>query len=185
MSLLEVLVGAFVLAILTGSVYAVFLAGMRYHERVSTSLELQQTLLSARARVAAELSEASSSSLRVSTNPPGVVFGSARGDTGRLVFDAAGRLQWQRLVCFYLDDTTLLRKEQLLASPSSTPPVIPAARNTAYFRSQPSPQKTVGQDIADLSLSTGATLEIFIAAERMALGKQFRVETRTRVLPRN
>ncbi len=97
MSLVEVLVGAVVLATLTASVYTVVVAGMRYHQRVSTSLDLQQTVLTARARVAAELSEANASSLRIFANPPGVVFGSARGDTGRLVFDAAGRLQWQRL----------------------------------------------------------------------------------------
>jgi hypothetical protein len=174
-TLVETIVYFGLFALLMTGVYAVVVASVRNYMVGANSCELQSAAMNALEKLAWEITETNSGSLRLDTDPPGLVFASPRNiDDGKIQVDASGNLLWQTLVCYYIAEdngTKMLRRRYEKIDPAvSVPPFIPATKNTAYFAAA-NDLKThrVADNIILIGLSGNNTLKITLTAFKSAL----------------
>lgn len=122
------------MGLIVGAIWWVMVAGLRYVRVTNATIDVQRSCLTALARVTQELTEANQFGFE--TTGSEIIFVSPRDENGRLRYDIANRLLWQKLVVFYLDTVNgsqcLMRKEKLLDKPVSkaqTPPSVATLRN--------------------------------------------------------
>lgn len=189
-SLVELLICCGLLAIVMLGVYVLFVQGLRHYEVTTALLDTQVGGLVSLSRLSEELSEANSATVR--TEPEGVVFASPRDAAGSYRYQGTSIL-WQRYICYYLEAGRLLRKEELLATPTAVPP-DPAGqgKTVAYFRALPQPARTVNWGVRELTLSGAAPVDIrAVFSRRLNLptarpeDKLVEVEFQTQAYPRN
>lgn len=178
------LVYAALTALLTAGLYLTLAGALRYLSVAQADQDVGQQGLLALKAVRKELLETSPATVRVSSDPSGLLFLSPRGADGRFQWDGYGRLLWRKWVCFYLDGETLVRKEKSLPEPSPYPNstgqtvAVMAADDTLD-------ERVVAQHLSLFELVPGTTLEIRLAAEVAARNGNYRLEFRSKVAPRS
>lgn len=116
--------------IMTG-IWYIMSSGMRYVRVTNAAIDVQSACLTAVGRLTQELGETTPIGLSIGGGGSEVVFASPRDPNGRLRYDNQNRLQWQKIVVFYVDTAEgvrcLMRKEDALDHPVSKPPALPTA----------------------------------------------------------
>lgn len=116
--------------IMTG-IWYIMSSGMRYVRVTNAAIDVQSACLTAIGRLTQELGETTPIGLSIGASGSEVVFASPRDTSGRLRYDNQNRLQWQKIVVFYVDTIEgvqcLMRKEDLLERPLAKPPALPSA----------------------------------------------------------
>jgi prepilin-type N-terminal cleavage/methylation domain-containing protein len=151
-TLIELTIYSALLSMLLLAIYGVFVASMRYFRVSQTASDLQSSAQKCVLKVVADLSESTLSSMKITasggTEPPGIIFLSARNGDDRFTTSANGDILWQKWVCYYYDKAsgTIFRNTQAF-SPTAMPPVntlstsafqalagaIPVANNCTSF----------------------------------------------------
>jgi len=139
-TLVEVIVYCALLGLLLTAIYQVLIGCARAYVEYLSVTELERGVMIATTRVTWELAESNSGSIRIDTNPSGIVFASPQNAQGLFQYDASGNLLWQKYVCYYLDTATrkLVRKEEYLTTPETSAPAIPTGKTTSYFKNSTS-----------------------------------------------
>lgn len=198
-TLVELMVYTSLLGLLLGSIYAVFAASMRYFRVAQAATELQADAQKTVLNLVADLSDSNASSIKIGSNPTGIIFISPRNQYGDFSYDSGGDLYWQKWVCYYRESTTnkLIRKEMYLpanVNPPGTPSTsIPsnATLTTTYFQTLLGARTTtVAEDITAFSVSGTSPVSISATFERSVFSNaqgtnDNRVTISEQVKPRN
>lgn len=167
----------------------VFVGAYRYQRATTYLTEVQSQSLLATSAVTRELAESSAGSVRIDSAPMGIVFGSPRGVDGALLRDAEGNPLWRKLICFYLDTMNgipvLVRKEELLASPDTNPPVVLPTQGTAYFQGLDVPREVVARHVTGFTVSGTNPVALEFEVSRSDGPRLFAITNQMRVLLRN
>lgn len=182
-SLIEVLVSAFIMALLTGMAITVVLAVTRYYHRTLTSYDLHQDALAALSSLARELSSSHKQASLVGSG--GVVFAVPSLDYSQ----TPTALQWDRWVCYCSLSVqglpALVRIEQPLVPPSALPPsAVPFDKSIASFQSSGLHHKLVAAYLNSFTVSSDDPAIITLQLSR-DIGKLYSVKVSTRVPFRN
>ncbi|MEW6282408.1 MAG: hypothetical protein AB1758_27620 [Candidatus Eremiobacterota bacterium] len=170
------------LLLVLGCTYQVLTRGMRYMKEADATLEVQQQTLLGLVWVTNELAESSPDSVQFSggSEPPGISFASARDPSGKFTRDDDGFVQWQGVICYYLDGTDLVRK-QVATGTSSTPPT----RAVGWFVSSSIRPRVVARHVSRFECSGTKPVSLVIEAAKQELGEDFRVEVDAQILAKN
>lgn len=188
LTLPELLVACGLASLVLAGLTVLFVQAIRYHRSLQTSLELQENNLSAIAILSRDISETSLAS--VGAEPTGVVLASPRGLDDLLQVDAQGRLLWRKWVCFYVEDVNgvpcLVRKEEALASPQDTAPVVPAGMNVLYFQGSAAPYSVLARDVEALDFEVvDQVVKLHLVSSLVKAGETYRIESRSDVAPKS
>lgn len=192
--LVEALISAFLLVVLLLVVLGSFVQSLQYHAQYDDANALTQRAVIASTRIRNELVDANRQSVHFDVTPPGIVFATPRGADGQYRYDlTTGDLLWRRYVCYYVDIARqrLVRKEEDIAAPPSTPPAIPINRTSAYFAASPLGETWTCAGVSALQASVavpspamvGVTLRLW--SSPLGAARANRVEFAAAVLPRN
>lgn len=125
---MELLICTALLGIVLWGVYMLITSTTRHYSVMTASLDLQREALLASSWITKEMAEGNKTSFAISEDPPGISFGSPRTLTGGLQYTEDGRLVWQKVVCYYIEERegvkVIIRKEKQLDPKKSVPPYI-------------------------------------------------------------
>lgn len=194
-SLVEVIVACGVVGLIMASAMALIIASYRRHLDGDTAATLNDRVLSTVTAMQRELKDGHRGSSRIFTSPVGIVFASARLPNQKIAFDE-DNLQpiWQKWVCYYVEpagpDLQLVRKEEALSAPGTTPPVVPTGKDTEYFRTSVSGGRVVARGVTELELVDGQPLTLGLTCREVAhrgttTEREFLQEITTQVTFRN
>lgn len=195
-SLLETMVSASLMAVVLGSIYAMLVAGMRYHRATATSLELQQDSLHALMWLTREIGETNPRTVAVFANPPGLLFASPRDRAGNIFIDNSGAIRWPKFICYFQQDIggvpCLVRKEQYLDHPDlnvvPAPLVAPLPRPTQdlnYYRALNVPVRNVASNVSVIRFSGTNPIQVELTVARTEFDRSFETNLTVKVRPRN
>lgn len=190
-SLLEMILAVALLALLTGLLIQIGLAGARYYRKSITTVALQQACLMTANQVGREIQQTTLGSILEDTTPAKefVTFASPRDASGAVKFSAGNLLLWQSFVCFYVDKIQdkqcLFRQISPITPPVDLVPSVPSGVNAAFFRalSAPNRPKLVGENIYYIDVIRAREVTVRVAA--LDPDMQIRISVATKVLPRN
>jgi hypothetical protein len=189
-TLIELSVASGLLGLVVLYTYYVMSAGSRYVQVSQATLEVQETSLTALARLSDELDESDGACYFTDPDNNGIIFASPRDADSHIVFSDSGQMQWTKLICYYLDSIdgqpALIRKEKLLASPVpiTTPPSIVAS--IADFRNEGSlPPRVVARHISAFKATPDNPVDITVVASLTHFDKDYELTLTTRVLMKN
>ena len=189
-TIVELIVCSAILGGLMLIVALIFTKALKLRQRVETSHNIQRSLLASAGSLTRDLAESHVSSIRFDAAPQGVVFVSARDDSGAFNFDTGNQMEWHHYICYHIIDNggrSELYKtvEDIPGAPLSPAPPLPASKTTSYFASSGLPTKLIGEDIVELSGTAGPSVTLFIRAERTIQDKDYSTEINTSVMPRH
>ena len=194
-TLLELIISSVLVSLLMLEVWALMSAGSRYYHRANTILELQRSALVTLSWMSRELGEGDPISFRndLASPTPGFVFGSPRGVDGEIDFNDKGILQWQTMVCYYIETIDgrnhLFRaSRELSGGPKNAAPIISSAHGTDFFRTDSSGEvarRLIALDVYRMSLvgpdAAGIEVSIYMEDTR----GEYSIETRTKLDMKN
>lgn len=192
-TLLEMLVVCMISSIILLSVGKLIQVSVDYYFYATDQIEVQRNALLSLSLLTQELSQSSFESVVAENGGanPGLIFASASDSTGKVTRDAAGRLQWSKLVCYYIDDNTdskaLFRKEELLATPTSTAPdPIDLGVDVSHFRSLADPGRIMARGISKIeSQELTDAVNVIVTAEVNQGRNWLEMDVDTTIVPRN
>jgi len=200
MTLVELLVYTSLVGLPLACIYAVFAASMRYFRVAQAATELQADAQKTVVHLVSDLADSRISTVKVGTNPTGVIVLSPRDQFGSYVYyDFDGDLYWQKWVCYYLEtsNSTLVRKELYLPN-TVNPPGTPATSlpsnstlTTSYFQSLSGAHtRTVATDCTAFTITATTSVSISATFERTVFSNAAgtsdnRVTVLEQVKPRN
>ena len=163
-TLVQILVVIICFFIVLGALYAVYSVGMHYLRMAQVQSRLQQQASVAMQKVSRELSTSLDDAhiTKASATPPFVWFLSTESLTGTspilsFNYDSAGRLEWRKWVCFFLDSSTqqLIRSELPLAGAPQKQPfgTIPAPTLAGFQSAGGATRRMIAEDIDTFSVS--------------------------------
>lgn len=184
-----------VVGLVMASALALIVASYRHHLDGDTAATLNDRVLSTVTAMQRELKDGHRGSSRIFTSPVGIVFASARLPNNKIAFDE-DNLQpiWQKWVCYYLEqgqaDLRLVRKEEPLGAPGTTPPIVPTGKDTEYFRTSVDGGRVVAHGVTELELVDGQPLSLKLTCREVAnrgsgSEREFLQEITTQVTFRN
>lgn len=149
-SLIEAFLALFLLLVLLSGLYAVMLSGLNSIRQARAFAAAQQQALQAMAGILTEFSNSTSASVTLGAEQ--VVFLSPEPPMptgGAFVFSPAGKLMWQKWVCFYRDGAAdqLVRAELPLPAPIDEPVPLPPVPTLADFQAA-AQRQTVARNIS-------------------------------------
>lgn len=119
----------------------------------------------------------------------GVVFASPRSAvTGDIAYDAAGRMYWPKMVCYYIRTyqgiKCVAREVVRIADPTTYPPPVPSV---GTFLSAPNPWKIVCKNVTLFHCQKGpSSLELHLRLDLPSgYGKRYGFEVHSQVFARN
>ncbi|MCA9794330.1 MAG: hypothetical protein KC910_21130, partial [Candidatus Eremiobacteraeota bacterium] len=150
--------------ILLSGLYAVMLSGLNSIRQARAFAAAQQQALQAMASVLTEFSNSTPASVTVAAEH--VIFLSPEPPlpaAGAFTFSPAGKLLWQKWVCFYRDGDTrqLVRAEIPLAAAIDEPVPLPAVPTLADFQAADQRQ-TVARNISAASFANETFPDCFL-----------------------
>jgi len=157
----ELLVYAFLFGIVLTGIYGIFISSLKYFRVTEARTVMHQNAMNSMSNLFAETPGAKASSVVLGTSPSGLCFLSARKSDGSYEFDSAGKIKWQKWVCYYLKAETttrfdLVRKEIALSTPTSSPGACPYTTVTAFANAQ-LPSDTIARGIQSMTIAKQAT----------------------------
>lgn len=181
-TLLEVMLSSGLMALLVTVALTVVVAISRYYQRTLTSYDLHQSALTGLTTLSREMSASHNGSLVASAD--GLVFAHPTLDT--TVVPAV--LVWDRWICYYQGtvqgEPALVRVEEPISPPATTPPAVPPGKTVAYFRSAGLPSRLIAPYLASFVVSSGDPADVELALSRR-VGKVYAVRVRLKVPFRN
>lgn len=190
-TLTEVIVSIGIFSILMVALNALFHHSIQYIRRTESMVAMQSDALFAITRINSEAINSNRDAFAFSNGPlKGVVFASPLNASGTPVMDSAGRVQWQRIVVYYLDTLdgvpVMVRKDRPLATPDSEVPTVTDTDLTTIAGDGSLTRKVVARNVIDLQTSfVGNSHEIRLLVESREWGRVFGVEMRTGLFFRN
>ncbi len=187
-SLAELLIASTLFLMLSVALFQVMHTGSAFMRRSEASLDMQKELLLALTWIHKDMSESAARVFR--KDPQGIVFASPRDLDGQLQLDSVGRITWQRIVAYYVDDVAgvpcLIRKERALTATSSDPILPPVTDMISDGSLHPrvlarSVQAFEGADTA--AADTPYAITVYCAKE--VGGREFGTRAQTSVFFRN
>lgn len=172
-SLVEIIVACGIVGLIMASAMALIIASYRHHLDGDTSATLNDRVLATVTTMQRELKDGHRGSSLIFSSPVGIVFASARLPDQKIAYDE-DNLQpiWQKWVCYYVEpaeiDFQLVRKEEPLTAPGTTPPVVPSSKDTEYFRSSVSGGRVVARGVTELELVDGSPLTLGLTCREVA-----------------
>lgn len=186
-TLVETLIHSSLMLLLLGGIVAVLILGMRSFRKVEAETEVQREIAAAVAALRTELVETRAASIATGTSPTGVIFLSPRPDAGAWTHSSAGKLLWQRWVCFYVETRngvpTLLRKEKKLSAPTAIPPSN--TWRTSDFSGDASRARVVARNVKGLKVTGTDPVNVEVEVELTSgVGRKERMVVQESVQPR-
>ena len=187
-SLVELLIASALFLMLSVALFQVMHTGSAFMRRSEASLDMQKELLLALTWIHKDMSESGARVFR--KDPEGMVFANPRNLEGQLQLDSVGRITWQRMVAYYVDDVAgvpcLIRKEREITA-TSTDPILPPVTDLISDNSlhprvlARSVQTFEGADVA--TATTPYAITVYCAKE--VGGREFGTRAETSVFFRN
>jgi len=134
-TLIETILYLTILLLAMSAIYGVLMGTHRYFQIADSSVEVERSAHVAMRGLTSELAESNATPIiwDSSTNPgPGIIFPSIRSTTGTVSYNTAGKILWQKFVCYYVDTGSpqkLTRKEVGITA-TATVPTAPTTHNT-------------------------------------------------------
>lgn len=197
-TLAEMLIASAVFFMLSWALHQLMVTGTRFVRKSEVLLDLQKESLMALTWIHNEMSESGAAAFDNYTVIPdgslrGVVFASPRDLDNRLSLDLVGRIQWQRVVAYYLADIDgvpcLVRKQREL-TPSAELPVLPTlndmvgdgslpvrvlARHVTEFQGEGEPDENTEEE----------TFPIAVVCTMDQQGREYAIRAETSIFFRN
>ncbi len=190
MTLLELLVAAGLLALLSAAVFLVFRTGTSAWQKGQTQTDLIQQLQLVTSALARDVEAAPYDSLSLSPGGDGISVLSALYADGNYALNThSGELVWQSFIVYYLSQGQVLRRRVPLAVPAAVSgPVEATATNLGthsidFYRSG---GKSLTQDVSRLQFGiSGQMLVVEIEGRKKRYGSEapevFRLSTTVRL----
>ena len=174
-TLIEVLIASAMFLLMMTALYQSLVLAIRLYQKVRDASEIQAETLRVLSRLERSLAGAAASTIQVNPSPLDpvrnrfILFVSAEPDQVYGDVDPTnGKLEWQRIVCFYVAPApngrfSLLRKERKLASPltSVLPSLVPSE---AQMVSDPSlPTLNLTSNLVDVSFGDSSSISLKIS----------------------
>ncbi|MGE0491603.1 MAG: prepilin-type N-terminal cleavage/methylation domain-containing protein [Vulcanimicrobiota bacterium] len=163
-SLIEAFLALFLLMVLLSGLYAVMLSGLDSIRQARAFAAAQQQALQGMASVLTEFSNSTPASVTLA--PEHVIFLSPEPPLptgGAFVFSPAGKLMWQKWVCFYRDGAAkqLVRAEIPLSAAIDEAVPSPPVPSLADFQAA-AQRQTVARNISAASFANEAFPDCFL-----------------------
>ena len=124
-TLIELLISSVLLLLMLGAAYEALVLATGYHKKLADKTQIQQETMTVLGRLERAIGSASVESLEVAPDGTAIRFISARSDNDFFDLDPSGAPRWYRWVGIYLENTTLVYKENQFPPPYSN--VLPAS----------------------------------------------------------
>ena len=189
-SLIEMIIVTGLVSLILVAVGILISSGMDYYFYSVEQVEVQRRALIGLNFMSKELALSTNES--VLEDADGFVFASARDASNQVNRDAAGRILWTKLICYYVDTyagtTSLLRKEENL--PGGPNPEVPdpslLGMNVPYFRTNGNTPRVMSRGIIALqAVKQTDSVEILLTAEARNGRNWFEMDVETTIVPRN
>ena len=188
--MIELLISCAVMMIFMSLVYQMFVAAKRYQENCQAKMELQENVLKSLGRMGQELVESDRYGVQVAATHTTFCFATPRGLDGIVGFDSLGRMQWRKLVCYYVAQSpagvyTLYRKVRVInpyVTDVPAPPAPTTIRDDATLN-----ERQVAPNIRKLNpiSNPDGTYEIIITGELKIYSRTYGVEVNGKIFPNN
>lgn len=191
-TLLELLIVIGIVSIILVSVATLVRVSVDYYFYSSGQIEVQRRSLLSLSLLTQELTYTNFETIVTEdAGPnPGIIFASAVNAQGGFSRDSSGRLEWTKLVCYYVETLNekpaLMRKEDPIAVVTEPPDPQALGRNVAYFRNLPTAGRFMARGVTNLQAEplTDA-IQITITAEVKEGRNWLEMDIDTRIVPRN
>lgn len=194
-SALEVIIACLLLGTVSTGAVSLMLASYRHYLDSDAAASLNDRVLQATTDLQRELKISRRSTTAIFAAPQGLVFASPRRNDHTIAFDP-DNLQpvWQKWVCYYLEpdgqEHRLIRKEEPLASPTTTPPTVPSSKSTNHFRSAVSGGRVVARGVATWEIKDGTPMTLKLGCKEVvhrgtSSAREFEFELTTQVALQN
>ncbi|MHB2019773.1 MAG: hypothetical protein ACYCW6_22760 [Candidatus Xenobia bacterium] len=147
-TLVETAIYAMLLALTLTSIYSVLVAGLHYFTTTRVGTELEQGCLRTLTDLEAELVESDAGTVAIGVATPGISFASPRDRLGQITWFWGG-MQWQKFVCYYVNNLG-----QLVRVEGSITPTIAVPFNQV---SSDTPELMAGRELASRLLADDVT----------------------------
>lgn len=124
-TLVEVMVYAMVAILLLVMVYTTLMMVLQVFQSTRNFAALQMEAMKSASELSTELSRSPETSVQAGTD--WILFLSAVGPAGRVVYDGSGRVLWQKWILYHRDVQNVLRRKELAITPTADPPAVPDA----------------------------------------------------------
>ncbi|MCA9795864.1 MAG: prepilin-type N-terminal cleavage/methylation domain-containing protein [Candidatus Eremiobacteraeota bacterium] len=196
-SLAELMVAIAILAFLLTGLYLILVAGAGYFRKGSVAATVHQQARLGLRKLTVEIENSQTQSIYAADAPvPYLIMPSADAprpaQAGQWTL-TAGRLTWQKWVCFWLDNDQLVRAELVVPPlPAEDLPVPADPDYPAFGDFSAAPREVLARHIYDLdftvdsALGGGPTVALrVVARQATASDKATEVVLQNRVYPRN
>ncbi|MGE0494080.1 MAG: PilW family protein [Vulcanimicrobiota bacterium] len=183
----EVMVAGSLMLLVLGAVLRLMIAGNAYLSLQEGRTELQKDVTLAFLWMSRELRETDADSIQVA--PDGAVFASPRDFSGEVKFDSAGRMLWQKYICYYVEEVAgkpcLVRKAVAISPPAVSPPPAPPVDSVRLDNSINYQVKA--RNVKSVTFNNSVSpMEFTIFGEIVnRRGRKYGMELKTRVYFRN
>lgn len=167
-SLVEVLIASGLLLVILGLALQFLSSANRYQKRTAAAFEANASTLAA---VTALSREFAHSEPNATASTKSIVF--VGGNLG-----AAGAWEWNRIVCYYVDDvkgvSCLIRGVEPLPAPQASPPPL-TGKDTSFFKTSSTVERRpIARNIDDLVVSpTGSQRTVVVASKLTELNQLY------------
>ncbi len=191
-TIVELLIVIAVISLIMVSVALLIRVSVDYYFYSSDQIEVQRRSLLSLSLLTQEITATNFNSIMTDeTMPnPGLIFASSIGPSGGALRDASGRIEWNRLVCYYVDvvdgRSALLRKEEAIPGTNEPPDPMFMGRTIAHFRALPTAGRFMARGVTNLRTErlTDA-VRITITAEVREGRNWLEMDVDTTIVPRN
>ncbi len=191
-TLVEMLVVLAIVSVIVVSVGLLIRTGVDYYLYSTEQVEVQRQGLFSLTRLSRELAPTNFDSVAVYSAPvSGIVFASPRDALGTFQRDGSGRIIWTKLICYYVADfngrSTLLRKEELLATPAvEVPDPNSLGRTAAYFDGLATTPRVIARGVVNFNAVLRTDAVELSVTSRVENGRSFlEMDMETTIVPRN
>ncbi len=122
-TLVEVLVYVIVAILLLVMVYTTLIMVLQVFQNTRNFASLQMEAMKSASELSTELARSPKASVQAGTD--WILFLSAVGPAGRVVYDGSGRVLWQKWILYHRDLQSVLRRKELAITPTTDPPAAP------------------------------------------------------------
>ncbi|MHB2019469.1 MAG: PulJ/GspJ family protein [Candidatus Xenobia bacterium] len=120
-TLVETAIYTMLLSLALTAIYSVLSAGLHYFTTTRVGTDLEQGCLRTLTDLEAELVESDAGTVSIGVATPGISFASPRDGLGQITFFWGG-MQWQKFVCYYVNNVGQLVRVESAITPTIAVP---------------------------------------------------------------
>jgi hypothetical protein len=183
----ELVIGSALMGMILYSVWSIVQAGTRYLLVSNETLDLQTNSLTSITRLSQELGESDPNCFLWEPATNSIEFASPRDASGKLGYDAYGRMLWMSWITYYTGNNgtvpVLYRKQKAIATPPPYPPAAPA--NNDLIGDATVAGQVISRHVTQFTATANNPVPLALTVSMNDLGRSFSLSLTTQIFLRN